>query len=230
MPDLACLVQTSLRPAEHLNSNSSAIMEMPPRTSPNTIHRVKRFRERGWKSRQSSQANAASVPHGRAGAPEKRCKLIQLLLRAAKHSKDTSVWGEEGTRGKAAGSWGHAGRPNCGGGGGSGSPPSRLRDQLIVHDLKKKKNQRWGRGRADTSGNYRRARTDTQGMVGLATPYKTQLKKPNPTHSPLGATDLQIKRGVSTLQEGPGAVSSTPAYFCTALPVLPGSNEKLVNS
>lgn len=46
------------------------------------------------------------------------------------------------------------------------------------------------------SRNYRRARTDTQGMAGLTTPYKTQQKKPqNPTHSPLGATDLQIKGG-----------------------------------
>lgn len=31
------------------------------------------------------------------------------------------------------------------------------------------------------SRNYRTARTDTQGMAGLATPYKTQQKKkPNP--------------------------------------------------
>lgn len=84
---------------------------------------------------------------------------------------------------------------------------------------------------------YRTARTDTQDRTGLTASQRNAKEKP--THSPLGATDLQIKGGVlrvlpglaSTLQEGPGAVSSTPAYLCsTTLPVLPGSNEKPVNS
>lgn len=51
------------------------------------------------------------------------------------------------------------------------------------------------------SRSYRRTKTDTQGTARLKTPYKTQrggktTTTPNhPTHSPLGATYLQIKGG-----------------------------------
>lgn len=38
-----------------------------------------------------------SVHHRWAGAPEKRCELIQLPLQAAGQSKDNSTLGEEGT-------------------------------------------------------------------------------------------------------------------------------------
>lgn len=54
--------------------------------------------------------------------PEERHELIQLLLRATRHSKDASALGEEGTPGKAAGA---RGMSNCGGAGGSGSPPTK---------------------------------------------------------------------------------------------------------
>ena len=108
MPDPACLVHTSLQPAEHLASNSSAITEERKASKGHlqTLRWVKWFRERGWKSWRHSRSNATSVCHGRAGAPEKRRKLIQLLLRAARHSKDTSALREEGARGKAAGACG----------------------------------------------------------------------------------------------------------------------------
>lgn len=170
VPDPACLVQTGLGPAEHLTSNSSAMTEKPPRTPANTLHLVKRFRERGWKIQLQPQTNTMSACHRRARAPEKRHKLIQLVLRTRRRSKDTSALGEEGTRGKAVGGQGHVGRPNHGGAGGSGSPPSQLGDQLIVQD--------WcgGRGRADMSRNYRRARTDTQGMAGLLIEHSIKNK------------------------------------------------------
>lgn len=81
------------------------------------------------------------------------------------------------------------------------------------------------------SRNYRRARTDTQGIAGLTTPYKTQQRTPQPTHL-WGQLICKLKGGIHP----PGGTRSrssflAPAYLCcTALPVLPGSNEKLVNS
>lgn len=116
----------------------------------------------------------------------------------------------------------------------SGSPPGRPRAQLIVRDLKKK-NQRLGRGRGDASRKYRTARTDAQDTAGLATPRKTPEKN-QPAHL-WGLLICKLKGGgvlpalASTLQDRPRGVSSAPAYLCgTALPVLPASNEKLVNS
>ena len=66
----SCLVQTSLQPAEHSASNSSAITEERKSLQGHlqTLRRVKQFRERGWRSRQRSEANAMSARHGRAGA------------------------------------------------------------------------------------------------------------------------------------------------------------------
>lgn len=71
--------------------------------------------------------------------------------------------------------------------------------------------------------NYRTAKTDTR----LTTPYKTGK---NPTHSPLGTTDLQIKRGCPPSRRDQEQFPPPIYLCCTVLPVLPGSNEKLVNS
>lgn len=147
--------------------------------------------------------------------PEKSHELIQLPLRA---SKDTSVLREKGTKARLQGP-GHAGRPSCREAGGAGSPPSCLRDQLIVHDLKKKS---IGGGEGG-SRNYRTARTDTQGMAGITTPYKTQQQKTQPTHL-RGQLIYKLKGGISP----PGGTRSSAKL--TARLVLPGSNEKLVNS
>lgn len=75
--------------------------------------------------------------------------------------------------------------------------------------------------------NYRTARADTRQDSQLLT--KHLKKTTQPTHL-WEQLICKLKGGVHP-QEGSGAVSSAPVYLCcTVLPVLPGSNEKLVNS
>lgn len=105
--------------------------------------------------------------------PEKSHELIQLPLRA---SKDTSVLREKGTKARLQGP-GHAGRPSCREAGGAGSPPSCLRDQLIVHDLKKKNQsvgEREGAGTTGQQGQTHKAWQESQLLI------KHNNKKPNP--------------------------------------------------